>query len=155
AERRVQLGAGRVEDPHDRALDAEALLGDLADDDVRVVAVRGHDDGVRLFDTRLSEDVHVHAVTDDEPAGPLVAETRKRFLVLIDRNDVPTDFVELLRHGGPHSTAPYDYRFHIRKQVSSHDAFFLQNALRIGDHHHLARGLAEHEVDRRAEEAGL
>jgi hypothetical protein len=33
------------------------------------------------------------------------------------------------------------------------DAFFLEDALRIGDNHHLAGGLAEHEFDRGAEEA--
>ena len=52
AVRRVELGARRVEDPDDGALDAEALLGDLADDDVRVVAVRGDDHGVGVLDAR-------------------------------------------------------------------------------------------------------
>jgi hypothetical protein len=36
---RIELGAGRVEQPNDNAVDVEPLLRDLADHDVRVVAV--------------------------------------------------------------------------------------------------------------------
>ena len=51
--RRVEVRARGIEDADDDAVDAEALLGDLADDDVRVVAVGGDDDGVGLLDAGL------------------------------------------------------------------------------------------------------
>ena len=83
AELRVELRAGGVEDPHDDAPDAVPALQDLADHEVRVVAV-GRDDGrLRLGDAGLLEDVPVHAVPDDEAALP-GAEPRERVLVLVD-----------------------------------------------------------------------
>src|SRR6266487_2792391 len=42
AARGVKIGPGRVEHADDDAVDVEALLGHLADDDVRVVAVGRH-----------------------------------------------------------------------------------------------------------------
>src|SRR6188472_4373404 len=48
----VPARPGRVEDPHDHAVDVEAALGDLRDHEVGVVAVgRGHE-RVRLLDAR-------------------------------------------------------------------------------------------------------
>ena len=54
-ELRVERGARRVEDADDDTVDVEAPLRDLADDDVRVVAVRGHDDGVGVLDPGLAQ----------------------------------------------------------------------------------------------------
>ena len=95
--RGVEVGARRVEHADDDAVDAEPLLGDLADDDVRVVAVRRDDDGVGLLDPGLAEQVDVHAVADEERAGPVVAEPRERVLVLVDDGDVPALLLELER----------------------------------------------------------
>ena len=50
-------------------LDAEALLRDLADHDVRVVAVGRDDDRVGVLDPGLAQQVDVHAVADEEPPG--------------------------------------------------------------------------------------
>ena len=73
----------------DDAVDLEALLRDLADDDVRVVAVGGGDDGIGVLDARLAQQVGVHAVADDEAAAPVLAEPRERVLVLVDDGHVP------------------------------------------------------------------
>ena len=85
----VELGASRVEQPDDDAVDPEALLDDLADDDVRVVAVGGDDDGVGVLDPGAAQDGRVHAVADDEAAVPALAEAAERLLLLVDRDDVP------------------------------------------------------------------
>ncbi len=94
---RVELRARRVEHAHDDAAHVEALLRDLADDDVRVVAVGGDDDGVGVLDAGLAQEVGVHAVPDDERAGPALAEPRERVLVLVDDGHVPALLVELER----------------------------------------------------------
>src|SRR5581483_12182370 len=58
----VEVGPRRVEDADDDAPDVEALLGDLADEDVRVVAVGGRDDRVGVLDPRLAQHVDVDAL---------------------------------------------------------------------------------------------
>src|SRR5947199_9709551 len=88
--RRIELGARGIEDAHDRALDAEPLLGHLADHEVRVVPVRAHDDGVRVLDAGLAQDGSVHAVSDDEPAGPVLPEAAEGGLLLVDSRHVPS-----------------------------------------------------------------
>ena len=65
-------------------VDAEPLLRDLADDDVRVVAVGRDDDGVGVLDAGRAQHLGVHAVADDEPAGPVLAEPAERLLLLVD-----------------------------------------------------------------------
>ena len=96
---RVELGARRVEQPDDDALDPEPLLDDLADDDVRVVAVGGDDDRVGVLDSRAAQDRRVHAVADDEAAVPALAEPAERLLLLVDRDDVPALAPQLVRNG--------------------------------------------------------
>ena len=108
----VELGARRVEQAHDDALVVEALLRHLADDDVRVVAVGGDDDGVRVLDARGAEHVDVHAVPEDEAAAPVLAEPRERVLLLVDRRDVPTLAEQLPRDRRADTAAADHYRFH-------------------------------------------
>src|SRR5439155_1714644 len=108
----VELRARRVEDADDGTVDAEALLRELADDDVRIVAVGGDDDGVRVVDPRLAEDVGVHPVADDEAAGPVLAEARERPLLLVDGRDVPALREEPLRHGRADPAAADDQNLH-------------------------------------------
>src|SRR5919198_53858 len=112
AELLVEVGARRVEHADDHALDVEALLRHLADDEVRVVAVRRHDDRVRLLDPRLAQDVDVHAVADDEAAVPVAPEPRQRLLLLVDRDDIPAFAVELQRDRRADAAASDDQDFH-------------------------------------------
>src|SRR5207302_778643 len=101
----VEVGTSRVEDADDDAVDVEPFLRDLTDDDVRVVAVRGNDDRLRLLDAGLAQHLDLHAVTDDEPARPAVAEPRQRLLVLVDDGDVPTFLGQLARDRGADAAA--------------------------------------------------
>src|SRR5690349_9897443 len=87
--RRVEVRPRRVEDPDDGAVDPEAFLGDLADHEIGVVAVRACDDGVGILDAGLLEDGRIHAVADDEPAGPVLSEAVEGGLLLVDRRHVP------------------------------------------------------------------
>jgi hypothetical protein len=64
--------ARRVEDADDRH-DAETLLRDLADDDVRVVAFVATTTASASMPASRRRDVH--AVADDEAAGPMLTET--------------------------------------------------------------------------------
>src|SRR5206468_339697 len=104
--------AGRIEQAHDHALVRKALLSHLADDDVRVVPVGGDDDGVRVLDTRRTEDVDVHAVPEDEAAAPVLAESRERVLLLVHRRHVPPLAEQLPRDRGADAPAADDYRLH-------------------------------------------
>ena len=66
----VEVGAARVEDAHDDAPDVVALLHDLPDDDVGVVAVGGDDHRVGIARPPPARRiVGVHPVTDDEAAA--------------------------------------------------------------------------------------
>ena len=87
-----------VEDADDHAGNVEAALGDLPDDQVRVVAVRRNDDGVRVLDAGSAKQVDVHAVADEEAALPRLAEPVQDLFVLVDRDDVPAFLGEVLRH---------------------------------------------------------
>src|SRR5437763_9135247 len=109
----VELGARRVEDPDDRAVDAESLLGDLADDQVRVVAIGGDDDRVGVFDAGLAQDGRVHAVADDEPAGPVLSEAVEGRLLLVDRSHVPAFGCEPLRDRRAHPAAADNDELHV------------------------------------------
>src|SRR5205807_7186437 len=112
AARVVEVGARRIEDASDDALDVEALLGHLRDDDVRVVAVGRGDDRVGLFDAGLAEEVDVHAVADDEGARPVLAEARERVLVLVDDGHVPSLALELEGDGRADTAAADDQGVH-------------------------------------------
>ena len=93
----IELRTRRIEDAYDDAADIETLLRDLPDDDVRVVPVGGDDDRVGILDARFAEEVGIHAVPDDERAGPALPESRERILVLVDDGDVPALLMELER----------------------------------------------------------
>src|SRR3954468_12824093 len=108
----VERGARGIEHAHDDAWVREALLRDLADHEVRVVAVGGHDDGLGVIDAGRAQDVDVHAVPEHEPAGPALAEPRERFLLLVDGGDVPTLVEELPRDVRAHPAAADDYCLH-------------------------------------------
>src|SRR5581483_875892 len=112
AARVVEIGARRVEHAGDDALDVEALLGHLRDDDVRVVAVGGGDDRVRVLDPRLAEQVDVHAVADDEGAWPVLAEAREGVLVLVDDGHIPALALELEGDGRADTAAADDQGVH-------------------------------------------
>src|SRR5918995_5157215 len=105
-EGRVELGARWIKDADHGAVDAKALLCDLADDDVGVVAVRGHDDCVRLFDAGVTENLHVHSMTDDESSRPVLPEPAQRLFGPVDCGHFPARFGELLRNLRPDSPAP-------------------------------------------------
>src|SRR5438034_9825049 len=92
---RVEVGARRVEHAHDDTADPVALLRPLRDDDVRVVAVGGDGDCIRVLDAGLTEDLGVHAMTDDEAAVPVAAEPGQRLLALVDDVHVPALAIEL------------------------------------------------------------
>ena len=108
----VEVGAGRVEHADDDAADPEALLRDLADHDVRVVAVGRDDDGVGVLDPGRARSVGVHAVADDEAAGPAGAEPAQRLLALVDDVDLPAFALELECDGGADPAAADDDGFH-------------------------------------------
>ena len=74
----VEFRAARVEDADDDAADVVAPLQNLADHDVRVVAVRRHHGGVRRRNARPIEHVEVHAVPDHEAAAPFAEPRRAR-----------------------------------------------------------------------------
>ena len=59
----------------------------------------------------LAQDVGVHAVPDDEPAGPVVAEPAERLLVLVDGGHVPPFAVELEREVEPTRPQPITIAF--------------------------------------------
>ena len=69
----IELRPGRVEDADDDGADVVALLEDLADDDVRVVAVGRDDRRVRAVHPASLEDGRIHAVAEHEPALPVWA----------------------------------------------------------------------------------
>src|SRR4051812_23085826 len=68
----VPRGARRVEHPHHHVLDAEALLRDLRDHEVRVVAVGGRDEGVGAVDAGLDQRVDLERGADGERAPLLL-----------------------------------------------------------------------------------
>ena len=89
AQRVVERRAARIEHAHDDVRDAEALLRDLRDDEVRVVAVGGDDDGVGVLHAGLAQHLGVHAVADDEAARPVLAQPLERLFLLVDGAHVP------------------------------------------------------------------
>ena len=119
----VEHGARRVEQAHDDALVGEALLRDLADDDVRVVAVGRDDDRVRVLDAGGAKHVDVHAVSEHEAAAPVLAEPRERVLLLVDRRDLPALAEQLPRDRGADAPAADDYRFHDFKIAATRPRF--------------------------------
>ena len=91
----VPVRAVGVEHAHDHLRHLEALLRELGDDDVRVVAVGGADDHVGAVDARLVERIHLERGADREPpAGVLpalvqvVVEERVGLLVLVEHADL-------------------------------------------------------------------
>src|SRR5438034_368447 len=105
----VEVGARRVEDADDDALVVEALHRHLGDHEVRVVTVRGDDDGVGVLDARLAQDVDAHPVAEHEAAAPFLAEARERLFFLVDRGHLPPLLGELKRHIRP-DTATADHQ---------------------------------------------
>src|SRR5262249_22327633 len=115
----VEARAGGVEDTHHDAPDVEALLRDLADDDVRVVAVGRNDDGVRLLNAGVAQEVGVHAVPDDECTWPVLAQPRQSILVLVHDGHVPALLMELERDRRADATTADDERLeHLRVSVA-------------------------------------
>src|SRR5581483_9105871 len=108
----VEVGAQRVEHAYDDAVDAEALLQHLADDDVRVVTVRGDHGGVCLLHPGLAEHVAVHAVADDEASAPALAEPVERLLVLVHARHLPPLGGELHRDRGADAPAADHHALH-------------------------------------------
>ena len=106
--------------------------------------------------------VEVHAVADEEPAGPVVAEPPERVLVLVDDGHVPARAAQLAarrpsRPGRSRSTIAFTaaQRSSARVQPLRSPRAPRRAPLREGDDQHLARRLAQHVVDRRREEARL
>ena len=60
----------------------------------------------------LAQDVDVHAVPEDELAGPAFAEARERVLLLVDRRDLPTLAEQLPRDGRADPAAADHDRLH-------------------------------------------
>src|SRR5262245_3573949 len=112
AQRRVELRARRVEDPDDRAVDPESLPRHLPDYEIGVVTVRADHDRVGILDPSLSQYGRVHAVADDEPAGPIFPEAVEGGLLLVDRRHVPTFGGETLRDRRAHPAAADDDQLH-------------------------------------------
>src|SRR5436190_18246431 len=112
AARGVELRPRRIEDSHHGALDPEPLLCDLPDDKVGVVAVGADDDGVSVLDPGLPEHGRVHAVTDDEPAGPVLSEAVEGGLLLVDSRHVPPFGGKTLRDRRAHPAAADDDELH-------------------------------------------
>src|SRR5512133_2703174 len=108
----VEVRARRVEDPDDDALVVETLHRHLRDHDVRVVAVGRDDDGVRVLDTGLAQDVDVHPVAEHEAAAPVLAEPRQGLFLLVDGGYLPALVGELNRHLRPHPAAADHQRSH-------------------------------------------
>src|SRR5262249_55483969 len=157
--RGVELGASRVQDADDDAVDAKALLRDLGDYEVGVVSVGRNDDGFRLVDSSLVKHLDVHAVSDDEPSGPVLSEPSERLLLLVDGHHVPTLALELLRDGRADTAASNDYCLHRtslpQRSRSSAGPVLLQDALWERDDEHLAGCPLQHVLDRWREEPRL
>src|SRR5207253_1073640 len=100
------------EHAHDHALVVETLLRNLADHDVRVVAVGGDHDGVGLLDPGLAQDLDVHAVAEDEAAAPVVAEAGESLFLLVHGRHVPALAVELEGDAGADTAATDHQRVH-------------------------------------------
>ena len=134
----------------DDAPEAVAPLHDLADHDVRVVAVRRDDGGVRVGDPRPLEDLGVHPVPDDEAAAP-VAEPRRARPRPRRRTSRPSPRPRAAsRRDDPTRPHPTITDLHAASEVSS-----VEDAFGEGDDEHLARRVLEHVVDRRREEPRL
>ena len=69
---------GGVVDAGDDVLDAEVLVGDAGDEDVRVVAARDRGDGAGLLDARLDESVAVEPDALDGRPGEVGTEPGER-----------------------------------------------------------------------------
>ena len=115
----VPLGPQRIEHPRDHGRDLVAPLGDLGDDDVGVVAVRGGDEGVSALDPRRDQRLGLEAGAD----GELTAEVLPTLLeadlepgvglgVLVETGD----FVPFAEHragdGGADAPAANDQNEH-------------------------------------------
>src|ERR1700730_8782299 len=74
AELAVSLLADRIVDPADDARNFEDLLGDLSGHDVPIVAFGDCDEGIRVLDTSLAQQLRVRAVADHEGAIELLAK---------------------------------------------------------------------------------
>jgi hypothetical protein len=114
AEVGVKLRARRVEDSDDHGWDLEALRSELADDEVRVVAVRRNDDRVGLLDPGLTQDLHVHPMPDDIAALPVLTQPVERLLAFVDGGHVPPVAVELECDGRADSPATDHHCLHGR-----------------------------------------
>src|SRR5205807_9736623 len=90
----------------------EALLGDLADDDVGVVAVGRNDHRVGLLDSGLAQDLDVHPMAEHEAAVPVVAEPAERLFLLVDGRDVPALVHQLEGNAGADSAASNHQSIH-------------------------------------------
>ena len=159
AARRVELGARRVEHAHDHRRHLELLLGHLGDHDVRVVAVGRDDDRVGLLDPGLAQELDVHAVTDEEAAGPVSPSRPSASSFSSMTVTSQPDACSCSATAEPTRPQPIDDRLHSGaaycRSASGRRQLLVHDGLREGDDQHLARRLAEHVVDGRREEARL
>ena len=87
----VPSGAARVEHANDDLRDVEALLGDLSDHKVGVVAVGPGDESVGMLDARLDERVDLQRGADGEHSARVLpvglesdVEQTVRFSALVE-----------------------------------------------------------------------
>src|SRR5207237_4494657 len=79
------------------------------DDEIRVVAVGGDDDRVGVLDAGRPQHARVHAMADDEPAGPVLAQAAEGGLLLVNGRHVPAFRGETFRDRRAHpATADND-----------------------------------------------
>src|SRR3954466_3273914 len=121
---RVPAGPGRVEHPDDHALDIEAALGDLGDDEVGVVAVGRRYERVRLLDTGGEQRLDLQGgALGEAPAALLPAlvlaalEQRDRLRVLVEDRDLVPLLEHRVRDRRPHATASNNQYKHSRSTL--------------------------------------
>src|SRR3954469_5614759 len=117
--------ARRVHDAAQDAADVEAPLGDLADDDVRVVAVGGRDEALGAVDARLEQRVDLQRGADGEQAAAVlpraIGPDIEAFVgerVLVEDGYLVTGRERGFRHGRPDASRTDDQHEHERGETS-------------------------------------
>ena len=123
---------------------------DLADHEVRVVAVVATTTASAVFHACALEHRYVHPMPDDEPAAPVRAEPPERILALVDPPSLPSR-----PRRDPSRPRIPPGRTRSRRAFTALRGVLLEDSVGEGDDEDLARRVSEYEVDGRREEPRL